>query len=118
VISVLTPIAYRSEVSIRQNQTASVQVQLGTLTVNYADTQGRPANRTVFIASVDNMKRMGKTIVEMRQTPYGVAVGTGRSVSVPAGAYDVLVDDTKDVNQDGVRVGAGQVVTLDLRAAQ
>jgi hypothetical protein len=29
-----------------------------------------------------------------------------------------LVDDTKDVNQDGVRVDAGQVVTLDLRADQ
>jgi hypothetical protein len=118
VISVLTPIAYRTEVAIRQNQTASVQVQLGTLTVNYTDTQARPANRTVYIASADNMKRTGKSIVEMRQTPYGVAIGTGRSVTVPVGTYNVLVDDTKDVNQDGVRVDVGQVVTLDLRADQ
>lgn len=118
VISVLTPIAYRKEVTIRQNQTESVRVELGTLTVNYTDTQGRPANRTVFIASSDNMKRLGQNIVQMRQTPYGVAIGTGRSVIVPEGTYDVVVDDTKDVSQDAVRVDARQVVTIDLRAAQ
>jgi hypothetical protein len=118
VISVLTPIGYRKEITIRQNQTESVQVALGTLTVNYTDTQGRPANRTVYIASSENMKRLGMEIVNMRKTPYGVAIGTGRSVTVPVGTYDVVVDDTKDVAQDAVRVGAGQVMTIDLRAVQ
>jgi hypothetical protein len=63
------------------------------------------------------MKRLGLPIAQMRQTPYGIAVGSGQSVIVPEGVYSVVVGEN-EVAQDGVRVNAGQATTLDLKAAQ
>jgi hypothetical protein len=88
------------------------------MTVNFTDAQGRSASRMVYIASAIEMKRLGLSIVRMRQTPYGVLINSGTSIVVPEGVYNVKVGDQNEAAQEGVQVDAGQTVTLDLKAAQ
>ncbi len=117
-ISVRTPIAARYEVSVKQGQTSALQTRLGSITVNYTDALGR-ANQgsiMVYIASAAEMQRLGLTIDQMRQTPYGVAVKVGTTVTVPTGQYNVLVNDTKGVSQQDVHVDPGQAVLATVKA--
>ncbi len=119
VISVRTIIADRREVTVSQNQTVVIDVPLGSLTVNYVDVQGKPVPRGafVYVASASNMQRLGLTIDQMRQTPYGRAIRPGETLLVPAGAYNVLLDDQKDIGQDNVVVQAGKQTAVDLKIA-
>ena len=119
-ISVRTPIAARYEVNVSQGQNTTLQTPLGSITVNYADAQGKPfqGNVIVFIASANEIQRLGLPIDQMRQTPYGVAVSVGTRVTVPAGIYNVVVNDQNSVSQPNVHVDARQAVTVDLKAGQ
>jgi FecR protein len=118
VISVRTPVAQRFEVTIKQNQEIPLQVQLGAIAVEYTDTAGHtdPRNVLVYIASSPDMQRLGLPIDQMRQTPYGIAVNCCQPVWVPAGVYNVVVDDSADTGQKNVRVEAGQTVPVVLKA--
>ncbi len=119
VVSVLTSVADRIEVSIQQNKDAAVQTKLGTIVVNYTDSQGRPiSGRLAYIARAEAMQVLGVALLQMPQTPYGIAVPTGTSVVVPAGRYNVLVDDSKDVGQQNVVVEPGKTATVDLKVGQ
>jgi len=120
VISVRTVIADRREVTVDQSQDVVLDVPLGSLTVNYVDAQGKPVPRSVFVyvASASNMQRLGLTIDQMRQTPYGRAMRPGDTLLLPAGTYNVLLDDQKDIAQDNVVVLAGKATTIDLKVAQ
>ena len=54
----------------------------------------------------------------MRQTPYGIGVNVGTKVIVPAGVYNVRIDDARDVAQNDVHVDPGQAVVLNLTPGQ
>jgi hypothetical protein len=120
VISVRTVIADRREVTVDQSQDVVIDIPLGSLTVNYLDAQGKPALRGafVYVASAPNMQRLGLTIDQMRQTPYGRAMRPGDTLLLPTGSYNVLLDDQKDIGQDNVVVLAGKATTIDLKMAQ
>ncbi|MCC7451405.1 MAG: hypothetical protein IT324_28610 [Anaerolineae bacterium] len=120
VISVRTIIADRREITVDQSQDVVIDVPQGSLTVNYVDAQGKPVPRSVFVyvASAANMQRLGLTIDQMRQTPYGRAMRPGDTLLLPAGTYTVLLDDQKDIGHDNVVVLAGKATTIDLKVAQ
>ncbi len=119
-VSVRTALAQRFEVTIVQSQNVPLNVQLGALTVTYTDTQGHtnPHSPLLYIASAPDMQRLGISVSQMRQTPYGMAIPCCQQVIVPAGIYNVTVDDVKDVSQQNVVVKAGKTTAVDLKAGQ
>jgi hypothetical protein len=120
VVSVRTQLAGRYKVTVPQNQTVSLSVPVGYLDITYTEAQGRPVNRNVFIyiASVAEMNRLGLTIDQMRRTPYGLGIplGTTNKILLPAGSYNILVDDRKDVGLENIEVKAGQTTPVQLVA--
>jgi hypothetical protein len=121
ILSVRTQLAGRYLVTVPQNQTVTVSVPLGYLDVTYTDAQGKPVNRNAFlyVASATEMTRLSLPMDQMRRTPYGLSVPIEATnhILLPAGTYNVMIDDRKDVSAQNIEVQAGQVNPLQLQVA-
>lgn len=120
VLVVQSRIGARYPVTIPENQTVSVPVAFSVMTVSYVDNQNKPLQRgvMVYIASATESTRLGLKPDEMRKTPFGIAVTLteAKKLLVPAGSYDVLINDHPPAEKDNNPVPPGQAVTVAVQA--
>lgn len=100
-------IATRIPFQINKGQVTPVNVLLGSLTVTFTDSKGKPVSKLVYIRAASQMTA-NLSLDQMRAKPYGIAVYSGRTLALPVGDYVVHVDDFSHPPAQTATVTAGQ----------
>ncbi len=95
-------------ITINANSVTPLSIKLGTLTINYSDNSGRAVSALLYVGSDPDLKRLGQTVDQARNSAYGATLRTGQTLTVPAGDYAFRIDALHSPPAQTVTVLAGQ----------
>jgi hypothetical protein len=116
MVSIPNSVTRRYPVTITANTMTPLVVKLGALTITYNDSSGHAVSAWLYVASDADLKRLGQTVDQARNSVYGYVLRTGQPLTIPAGDYTFRIDALHSPTAQTITIAPGQNPPLTVTA--